>query len=103
MATENMIMAAVRLGADRQEAHEIIRQHSQEAARHVKDEGGENDLLERLRDEDMFQNVDLDEVLDPMAYVGRAPEQVDRFIAEIVDPIRKRHAGSLSEPVGLRV
>lgn len=103
MATENMIMAAVKQGADRREAHEIIRQHSQEAARYVKAEGGRNDLLERLRDEDMFRNVDLDEVLDPMAYVGRAPEQVDRFIAEIVDPMRKRYAESLTESTGLRV
>ena len=103
MATENMIMAAVKQGADRQEAHEIIRQHSQEAARHVKAEGGENDLLERLGDEDMFRNVDLDEVLDPMAYVGRAPEQVDRFITEIVDPVRKRHAESLTESTELQV
>jgi len=91
MASENILMAAVRNGADRQEAHEIIRTHSQAAAHRVKSEGSSNDLLQRLREERLFQGLDLDSVLDPAAYVGRAPEQVDKFIAEVVEPIRSRY------------
>ncbi|MHC5024524.1 MAG: adenylosuccinate lyase [Planctomycetota bacterium] len=96
MATENILMAAVRQGADRQEAHELIRQHSQQVAEAVKSAGARNDLLERLRAEPMFEDVDLDAVLDPMAYVGRAPEQVDRFVESVVEPVRARYAEALS-------
>ncbi len=96
MASENLMMAAVKHGADRQEAHEVIRQHSQDAAQRVKGEGTANDLLERLRDEPMFAKVDLESVMDPSTFVGRAPEQVDAFIAEVVAPIRARYAESLS-------
>jgi adenylosuccinate lyase len=103
MASENILMAAVRAGADRQEAHELIRQHSQDAAHHVKAEGGANDLLERLRSEPMFRSVDFDEVLDPMAYVGRAPEQVDRFTEDVVEPIRARYRQTLASGPELRV
>ncbi|TVQ50851.1 MAG: adenylosuccinate lyase [Phycisphaerales bacterium] len=97
MASENMLMAAVQQGADRQEAHEVIRLHSQAAAQRVKEEAGSNDLLERLRGEAMFASVDFDEVLDPSAYVGRAPEQVDRFVQDVVEPIRQRFAGALTQ------
>ena len=82
-------------GADRQDVHEIIRTHSQAAALRVKSEGGPNDLLDRLRDEPMFKGIDWDSVLDPRAYVGRAPEQVDRFIQQVVEPIRTRYAEAL--------
>lgn len=104
MTTENILMAAVQHGADRQDAHEIIRTHSQAAALRVKSEGGPNDLLGRLRDEAIFRGVDWDSVLNPSAYVGRAPEQVDRFIELVVDPIRARFAVSLkAQPSVLRV
>jgi adenylosuccinate lyase len=104
MATENILMAAVSSGADRQEAHEVIRQHSQAAALRVKSEGEPNDLLDRLRDEPMFKNIDWDSVLDPRTYVGRAPEQVDRFIEQVVEPIRARYAEAIgSEASQLRV
>lgn len=103
MASENIMLAAVRQGADRQEAHELIRQHSQAAAQRVKSEGLPNDLLDRLRAEPMFAQVDLDEVLDPVTYVGRAPEQVDHFLAEVVEPIRARYAESLAGRTELRV
>ena len=103
MATENILMAAVQAGADRQEAHEAIRTCSMAAAHQVKAEGGENDLLDRLRDEPMFEGVDLEAVLDPMAFVGRAPEQVDQFIAEVVDPIRERYRDTLGEASDLNV
>lgn len=104
MATENILMAAVQNGADRQDAHEVIRTHSHAAALRVKSEGGPNDLLERLRDETMFRGIDWDSVLDPRAYVGRAPEQVDRFIEQVVEPIRSHYAEALeAETAQLRV
>jgi adenylosuccinate lyase len=102
MAAENILMAAVQQGTDRQEAHELIRAHSHAAGARVK-EGEPNDLLERLRDDPLFAGLDLDAALDPMAYVGRAPEQVDRFIAEVVEPLRKRYAGGLVGRTELRV
>ncbi|MFM9996955.1 MAG: adenylosuccinate lyase [Phycisphaerales bacterium] len=92
MMTENLILAAVRRGKDRQEAHESIRRHSREATVRIKDKGLPNDLLERLRADPTFDGVDFDKVLDPAAYVGRAAEQVDRFIAEIASPVRERFA-----------
>ena len=91
MATENLLMAAVRAGADRQEAHEAIRRHSLAAAEKVKTRAGENDLLDRLRDDPRFANVDIDAAADPSSFIGLAPEQVDRFVAEVVEPIRKRY------------
>jgi adenylosuccinate lyase len=104
MATENILMAAVQLGADRQEAHEVIRTHSQAAALKVKSEGEPNDLLERLRDDSMFKPIDWDSVLNPAAYVGRAPEQVDRFIEQVVEPIRARYRAEIeSSSIELRV
>ena len=104
MATENVMMAAVQNGADRQDAHEVIRTHSHAAALRVKAEGAPNDLLERLRDEALFKGIDWDSVLDPRAYVGRAPEQVDRFIEQVVEPIRARYAAALdAETAQLRV
>jgi adenylosuccinate lyase len=98
MATENILMSAVNTGgADRQEAHEVIRTHSQAAALRVKNEAGPNDLIQRLREDRLFRtmNIDWDSILNPNLYVGRAPEQVDRFIQQIVEPIRKRHADAL--------
>jgi len=103
LATEDLMMSAVSQGADRQDVHELIRRHSQAAARRVKEEGADNDLLTRLRAEPMFQGVDLEAVLDPSRYVGRAPEQVDAFLAEVVDPIRKRYAGHLDPSEALEV
>lgn len=103
MATENLLMAAVRRGADRQSAHETIRVHAQAAAHRVKSEGAANDLLDRLRAEPEFDGIDFDEVLDPAAYVGRAPEQVDRFVAEVAEPIRRRWRVGAEPEVELRV
>lgn len=91
MATENILMAAVAAGGDRQELHERIRRHSLAAAAVVKQQGGENDLIERLRTDAAFDNVNLDEALDPQRFVGRAPEQVDEFLAEVVAPILTAH------------
>ena len=91
MATENLMMAAVRGGADRQEAHEVIRQHSVEAGNAVKRDGAENDLLSRLAAEPMFQGIDVEAALDPRDYIGRAPEQVDEVIRAVIEPIRSRY------------
>ena len=91
LVTEDILMAATRNGADRQEAHELIRRHSQEAARLIKVEGKPNDLLDRLRAEAMFKDVDFDALEDPEKQIGVAPEQVDRFVATVVQPIRERY------------
>jgi len=91
MATENILMAAVAAGGDRQELHERIRRHSQAAAHVVKEQGGTNDLLERLAADEAFAGVDLAAALDPSQFVGRAPEQVDEFIEGVVEPIRVKY------------
>ncbi|HEX6059187.1 MAG TPA: adenylosuccinate lyase [Gemmatimonadaceae bacterium] len=99
MATEEIIVRIVKRGGDRQEAHELIRRHSQAAARVVKHEGGENDLLERLAG-DPETGIALDElraILDPRRFVGRAPQQVDEFLAEVVGPALAR--GETAPPV----
>ena len=102
MATENILMAAVKKGGDRQELHESIREHSMEAARLVKGEGKDNDLLERIRTDPAFGNVaaDLDGMLDPINFVGRAPEQVLEFIAEEVDPLLEADSSFLQKAGG---
>lgn len=91
MATENILMAAVAAGGDRQELHEKIRQHSQAAAAVVKQQGGDNDLLARLKHDPDFAEVDLNDAIDASKLVGRSPEQVDEFLADVVAPIRQRY------------
>ncbi|KAF8750852.1 Adenylosuccinate lyase [Rhizoctonia solani] len=88
MATENIIMAIVKAGGDRQVAHEQIRVLSHQAARVVKEEGGENDLIKRIKAEPFFAPIvpQLDTLLDPKTFIGRAPEQVDSFLEEWVAP-----------------
>lgn len=103
MASENIMMAAVQQGHDRQEVHEVIRTHSQAAAARVKSEGAANDLLDRLRGEAMFKDVDLDAALEPHLFIGRAPQQVDVFLEQIVEPIRKRYAEALNHDPQLKV
>jgi adenylosuccinate lyase len=93
MATENVLMAAVAAGGDRQELHERIRRHSQAAARVIKEQGGSNDLLERLGGDEAFSGVDLQAALEPSRFVGRAPEQVDEFLAGVVEPILGKYPG----------
>ena len=97
MATENLMMAAVQLGGDRQDLHERIRTHSLAAAARIKQGDGVNDLAERLARDDAFREVDLASVLDAHQFVGRAPEQVDAFMAREVEPIRRRHPGRLGQ------
>ena len=95
MATEQFLMAAVKAGGDRQEVHERIRVHSQEAAKQVKERGQANDLLNRLLQDATFANIDLTGTLDPRRFVGRAPEQVDAFLDDVIAPLRERYG---SEP-----
>ncbi|KAK9483277.1 L-Aspartase-like protein [Lipomyces starkeyi] len=82
MATENIIMAMVQKGQSRQECHEKIRVLSHQAARVVKEEGGDNDLIERVKKDDYFSPIwdELDKLLDPSTFVGRAPQQTDKFV-----------------------
>ena len=89
MATENILMAAVKRGGDRQVLHEQTRVHAMEAGRRVKEEGGENDLLDRIAGDPAYgmTREELDDILDVKAFIGRAPEQVEAFIADEVDPV----------------
>jgi adenylosuccinate lyase len=89
MATEQLLMRAVKSGDDRQEAHEKIRKHSIEAARAVKEGAPRNDLLDRLAADKSWKVPlrDMQAALDPSAFVGRAPQQVDEFLAEVVAPL----------------
>ena len=89
MATEELIVRAVKAGIDRQVAHECIRRHSIEAARALKDGAERNDMLERLAADREFGVPirDLEAALEPSRFVGRAPEQVTEFLREVVDPI----------------
>ena len=86
MATENIMLAAVEKGGDRQHLHEKIRQHSQAAGHRVKVEGLDNNLLELLKADPDFAKVDFDSVLEIGSFVGRAPEQVDEFLREYLEP-----------------
>lgn len=86
MATENIMMDAVKRGADRQELHERVRVHSMAASKVVKEEGGENDLLERIAADPMFGVTleELHQIIDPQKYTGRAPQQTEEFLSETV-------------------
>ena len=97
MATEALIVRAVRAGVDRQVAHERIRQHSIAAARAIKDGAARNDLLDRLAADAEFgiPFSDLEAALDPSSFIGRAPQQVDEFLDEVIAPLL---AGASLEP-----
>lgn len=104
LATENILMEAVRQGADRQQVHEVIRRHAHEASRVVKQDGHPNDLLARLQSEPLLASVDLDRLMEPVRYIGMAALQVDRFVDQTVTPIRRKYAAWLThEPTALRV
>ena len=94
MATENILMAAVSAGGNRQELHEAIRQHSMDAGRRVKAEGASNDLIERLAADPLFAKVSpkFHEILAPSQFVGRAPQQVDDFLKNVFEPLKARLA-----------
>ncbi|RLV86309.1 Adenylosuccinate lyase [Meyerozyma sp. JA9] len=95
MATENIIMAMVEKGASRQDCHEEIRVLSHQASAVVKQEGGDNDLIERVRNTEYFKPIwgELDNLLDPSTFVGRAPQQTEKFVkndvAKALEPFQK--------------
>jgi adenylosuccinate lyase len=104
LASENLLMEAVKRGVDRQDAHERIRVLSREASAAIH-RGEKNPLVELLAKDELFAELapELDAILDPDRFVGRAPEQVDEFLAEEVDPLLERHAELASPDAQLRV
>lgn len=93
MATENIIMAMVEKNASRQEVHEQIRVLSHQAAAVVKEQGGDNDLIERIKKDDFFKPIwgELDSLLDPSTFVGRAPQQTEKFVKKDVAKALEPH------------
>ena len=105
MATENIMMDAVKRGGNRQELHEALRGHSMAAADVVKKEGGENDLVKRIAADPIFQitEEEIRSVLKPENYTGRAPEQVEEFLRGFVRPVLEKNKELLGEHVELSV
>ena len=105
MATENIMMRAVKKGGDRQQLHERLREHSMAAAAVVKQEGGKNDLLERIAGDEHFalNQAELTELMDAKLYVGRAPKQVDEYISTVISPVLEQNAPLLGQKGMLRV
>ena len=102
MASEAVLMHAVRRGGDRQLLHERMRRHSLEAARRTKEDGVAPDLLERISGDPSFglTAAELEELMDPRRFAGRAPEQVDRFLENWVEPVLARHDDGTTVQVG---
>ena len=100
MATEPILMRAVKAGGDRQELHERIRQHSVAAANRIKDEGAPNDLLERIAGDSAFNltRSEIEDTMDPARHTGRAAEQVDNFLDAHVAPVLQRHQADAHVP-----
>lgn len=105
MATEDIMMQAVKKGGDRQELHERLRQHSIAAAKVVKEEGGENDLISRICSDSAFglERSEIEAILDPIKFTGRSSEQVDEFIRDFVAPMLDANKQVLGERAELSV
>ena len=105
MATENIMMDAVKRGGDRQALHERLREHSQEAARVVKEEGGANDLIDRIAADPLFgvTRAQIEAILEPANFIGRSAEQVTEFLSQLVDPLLEANAGELGVKAVLSV
>ena len=105
MATENILMDAVKKGGDRQALHEKLRVYSQQAAAVVKEEGGQNDLVDRIAADPAFMvsRADIEAILEPKRFIGRSAQQVETFVAECVDPLLERFAGELGDKAELNV
>ncbi len=105
MATENLLMAAVAAGGDRQDLHERIRVHAMAASEQLKRGAARNDLLDRIRSDTAFPRLDFANVLDPRRYTGRSAAQVDDLVAEVIEPIRARYPqdGALDPDTKIRV
>ena len=101
MITENILMEAVNAGGDRQELHEKIRRHAMDAAQRIKEEGKENDLLERIGKDPSFLKIKsrLKEISDPTRLVGRAPQQVVEFTSQVIHPLLKRNANLIDKEI----
>ena len=93
MATENVLMASVKRGGDRQRIHEVIRRHAQEAGRRIKEEGLPNDLLDRLAEDPEIglSREEIEAAIDVRQFIGRAPAQVEQFIRQWIDPVLARY------------
>ncbi len=105
MATENIMMDAVKRGADRQQLHERIRVHSMAASKVIKEDGGENDLLSRIAGDEIF-GVTLEElnaIVSPEKYVGRAPQQTEEFLRDVVSPILEKYGEIQDEKAEIHV
>ena len=102
LATETVMMLATQRGGDRQELHERIRRHSMDAARKMKEEGADPDLLERIAADPAFgmSMEELQSLIDPRDFVGRAPQQVDRFLQEWVTPALERYSDPSFNTIG---
>ncbi|HEY7330800.1 MAG TPA: adenylosuccinate lyase [Gemmataceae bacterium] len=103
MATENILMAAVARGGDRQQIHECIRRHSHAVTAALKAGADKNDLLDRLKGDTLLTGVDFDAILDPKRFIGRAPQQVDEFLAEEIEPVRQRYRNMLGQTADVSV
>ena len=105
MATENIMMDAVKKGGNRQELHEKLRVHSQAAARVVKEEGGKNDLVERIAADPAFMvtREEIEAILQPEKFIGRSKEQVEEYLADIISPLLQENAELLGEKQELSV
>jgi len=103
MATENILMAAVARGGDRQALHERIREQSHAVTASLKAGAAVNDLVDRLKAETAFQGVDWQQVLDPAQFTGRAPQQVDEFVQTEILPLRSRFGHLLQQTAHLNV
>lgn len=103
LATEDLMLEATRRGGDRQALHEVIRVASMEASRRIKEDGASNDLIDRLRTHEAFKDLPFEELMRPERFVGRAGEQVDRFLESTVAPVRNRYEGLLKDETHLRI
>ena len=105
MATENIMMDAVKKGGNRQELHEKLRVHSQAAARVVKEEGGKNDLVERIAADPAFMvtREEIEAILQPEKFIGRSKEQVEEYLAGIITPLLQENKELLGEKQELSV
>jgi adenylosuccinate lyase len=105
MATENILMEAVKKGGDRQDLHEKIRIHSMEAGKQVKVYGNKNDLLERIANDTSFNlsEKEISNLLDPSLYIGRSIEQVEEFIEDEINPVLKKYKNYIGNDVELNV
>ena len=105
MATENILMDAVKRGGDRQQLHERLRVHSQAAARVVKEEGGKNDLIDRIAGDPAFgvTRQEIEKLLDPVNFIGRSKEQVEEFLDGVIRPVLSENRKVLGQTQELSV